>query len=122
MIPGITNNNDHREMYIEFTKLRAIALPILPYPFQISPTTNSSFLISFSIQIFNPKSKIGEIKLDGAEFTDAKSIKNKIAVKKASGLGILCGYDDGAFHPQDGLTRAEAATVIRRCMEQITDR
>ena len=68
------------------------------------------------------ESKIGEITVQGAEFTDAEAIINKTAVKKASGLGILCGYDDGAFHPQDGLTRAEAATVIRRCMEQIADR
>lgn len=65
------------------------------------------------------ESKIGEIEANGAEFTDAEAIENKTAVKKASGLGILCGYDDGAFHPQDGLTRAEAASVIRRCLENM---
>lgn len=38
------------------------------------------------------------------------------AVEQAFGKGLLVGYDDGAFHGEDSLTRAQAATVIERLL------
>ena len=34
------------------------------------------------------------------------------AVKKLSGIGIINGYDDGTFKPQNTANRAEAAKII----------
>ena len=39
-------------------------------------------------------------------------------VKKAVGLKLISGFDDGGFHPKSQLTRAEAAVVIKRLLEK----
>lgn len=45
-------------------------------------------------------------------FDDIANISDKVSVSKAFGLGVIRGYDDNTFRPQNGLTRAEAVTVI----------
>lgn len=49
-----------------------------------------------------------------AEFTDADQINPKFtdAVGVMNGLGIIKGYDTGAFGPQDTLTRDQGAKII----------
>ena len=49
-----------------------------------------------------------------AEFTDAEDINPKYtdAVGVMNGLGIIKGYDTGAFGPQDTLTRDQGAKII----------
>ena len=44
----------------------------------------------------------------GEEYTDATDI--------LSNLKIMIGFDDGTFHPNDALTRAEAATIMVRLL------
>jgi hypothetical protein len=48
------------------------------------------------------------------KFADDNGISDyaKTAVYKMKKLGILNGYTDGSFKPQNGATRAEAAVVI----------
>ncbi len=47
-------------------------------------------------------------------FTDYYSIGDKYAeaVDYMTQIGVLAGYDDGAFHPADTLTREQAAKII----------
>lgn len=45
-------------------------------------------------------------------FKDEKDITHLEAVASLARLGIVSGRDDGAFHPIDGVTRAEAAKMI----------
>lgn len=45
-------------------------------------------------------------------FTDAAQIEHWEAVASLAQLGMIAGKDDGAFHPTDTLTRAEAAKFI----------
>ncbi len=40
-------------------------------------------------------------------------------IRKAYNLGLVKGRDDGLFHPNDPLTRAEAATLICRLYEEV---
>ena len=47
-----------------------------------------------------------------AQFTDAAQIGHWEAVATLVELGIIEGKDDGAFHPADTLTRAEAAKLL----------
>ncbi|HHT17805.1 MAG TPA: S-layer homology domain-containing protein [Papillibacter sp.] len=47
-----------------------------------------------------------------AEYEDASSITYGEAVDTLTGLGILNGYDNGNFGPQDKLTREQAAKII----------
>lgn len=49
---------------------------------------------------------------DPAKFTDAASIQHWEAVAALCKLGVVNGRDDGAFHPADTVTRAEAAKLL----------
>jgi len=40
-------------------------------------------------------------------------------IRKAYELGLMKGKDDGLFHPNDPLTRAEAAVLICRLYEEV---
>lgn len=48
----------------------------------------------------------------GAAFTDAADIEQTEAVEMLSALGVINGYTDGSFKPNDTITRAEAAKMI----------
>jgi len=56
-------------------------------------------------------------------FTDANSISSyaKDAVTDVQQAGIIVGKDGGIFDPKGNLTRAEAATVVRRLVELVID-
>ncbi|PKM75736.1 MAG: hypothetical protein CVU90_16120, partial [Firmicutes bacterium HGW-Firmicutes-15] len=48
-----------------------------------------------------------------SQFSDVPSTDaNVIFVNFLVGRGIISGYPDGGYHPEEGLTRAQAATVI----------
>lgn len=49
-------------------------------------------------------------------FTDASSISDyaKDAVEYCRQIGLLTGYEDGSFQPLKTITRAEAATILKR--------
>lgn len=49
-------------------------------------------------------------------FTDASSISDyaKDAVEYCRQIGLLTGYEDGSFQPLKSITRAEAATILKR--------
>lgn len=52
-------------------------------------------------------------------FADTDSVSNYAcsAVSWAESSGIIYGYSDGCFKPNDAITRAEAAAMIMRCCE-----
>lgn len=43
------------------------------------------------------------------------------AAKRLGDLGIVSGYEDGSFHPNDTITRAEYARIIVSAMDKETD-
>lgn len=53
--------------------------------------------------------------VSAAEFTDATQIEYKEAVGVMQAAGVLSGFEDGSFRPDETLTRAQAATMIA-CM------
>lgn len=59
----------------------------------------------------NYKKFDGEIK-EKKQFRDESKIKNKEAVEFLQRRGIIDGYGDGSFGPQNNITRAEALKVI----------
>lgn len=52
-------------------------------------------------------------------FSDENEVSNwaKDAVKEATAYGMINGYADGTFKPEETLTRAEAATILKRIIE-----
>lgn len=55
-------------------------------------------------------------------FVDNASIDNKVAVATAYNQGIISGdAGTGKFRPDDSLTRAEAATIIKRVMNRFQE-
>lgn len=43
------------------------------------------------------------------------------AVEFVTERGLMTGYEDGTFRPNDHLTRAEAATILMRLIEKMED-
>ncbi|MGG1556253.1 S-layer homology domain-containing protein [Paenibacillus ferrarius] len=52
----------------------------------------------------------------GAGFTDLAGHWAKSAILKVQGAGILEGYADGSFKPEQSITRAEAVTMMNRLL------
>ena len=44
--------------------------------------------------------------------------RNEYQIAQAYAEGLITGYEDGSFHPQGTLTRAEASTVILRIIDE----
>ena len=55
----------------------------------------------------------------GAAFTDAEKISedHRAAVEYVSAKGVISGFPDGSFKPQDTLTRAQAAKILCVALE-----
>ena len=65
---------------------------------------------------------LSEIGTDTADsFTDSESISASLAedVGIAAALDIIRGYEDGSIRPQNGATRAQAATMIMRLLDKL---
>lgn len=65
---------------------------------------------------------LSEIGTDTADsFTDNESISASLAedVGIAAALDIIRGYEDGSIRPQNGATRAQAATMIMRLLDKL---
>lgn len=43
------------------------------------------------------------------------------AIEFVTERGLMTGYEDGTFRPNDRLTRAEAATILMRFIEKMED-
>lgn len=50
-------------------------------------------------------------------FTDTDGTDYQAAVDVLSGLGIVGGYKDGTYKPQDNITRAEFAAILTRMLD-----
>ena len=59
--------------------------------------------------------------MGNAEFTDTDAISDyaQESVNILTGMGIINGFDDGAFKPHNALTRAEAATIISKLISSL---
>ncbi|MCU6710376.1 S-layer homology domain-containing protein [Paenibacillus sp. J5C_2022] len=51
---------------------------------------------------------------DGQHFNDTRGHWAAAAILKAQAAGIIAGYDDGTFRPDQSLTRAQAVMMINR--------
>ncbi|MBR3933930.1 MAG: leucine-rich repeat protein [Clostridia bacterium] len=56
-----------------------------------------------------------------SNFNDNYKINNSEAVATAVDEGIIKGYEDNTFRPNNTLTRAEAAAIIKRTIDKIAD-
>lgn len=78
----------------------------------------SLFIIPFCLTLHVPVFASNHVRtepettiVDAAAFPDAAQIEHWEAVAALAKLGVMAGKDDGAFHPSDILTRAEAAKL-----------
>lgn len=56
-----------------------------------------------------------------SDFNDAQDISEYTyqAVSAMLQLGVISGYDDGNFLPQNSITRAESAVIIKRLIDAV---
>lgn len=69
----------------------------------------AALCFSLSLPVFAAE---GVEAADPTAYTDAKDITHWQAVAALTQLGVINGKDDGAFHPTDAVTRAEAAKMM----------
>lgn len=58
-----------------------------------------------------------QVSAAASQYSDMQNHWAKEYVSDASGLGIFHGYEDGQFHPEDQITRAEFVTSLVRTMD-----
>lgn len=63
---------------------------------------------------------IGTGELKTAQFRDINGSWAKEAVLALASNGIINGYEDGTFHPEANITRAEMVAIIARIMNLTT--
>ncbi|WP_187388837.1 S-layer homology domain-containing protein, partial [Paenibacillus ihuae] len=66
---------------------------------------------------FNQKVELANANPSPVSFTDISTHWADLTVETFVKLGIVQGYEDGGFHPDAGMTRAEFAAVIARVFE-----
>jgi|GEM_PF-2732810 len=54
----------------------------------------------------------------GAGFTDTKGHWAEANIAQVQGAGLISGYEDGAFRPDESLTRAQAVTIMNRLLDR----
>ena len=52
---------------------------------------------------------------------DISGYKHEEDVRLIIGLGIMEGYDDGSFKPDEYITRAEVVTIVNRLLQRKAD-
>lgn len=58
--------------------------------------------------------------LDFDDDKDFMSSKSKKTIEELSSTGIVCGYPDNTFRPENDITRAEALTIILRTVDYLS--
>lgn len=54
-------------------------------------------------------------------FTDVSDHWARMEIERAAALGWIKGYEDGSFHPDAPITRAEAMTIVNRVLERLPE-
>ena len=99
----------------------------------VAAAYNSGIINGITAETFAPDEKVSrqdlcvilyramKNKLSGnKEFTDSSEIASyaKEAIGCFAGLGIVNGFEDGSFRPNDGCTRAQCAKIIYMFIQQ----
>lgn len=64
----------------------------------------------------DPSVAVPPVTLPGADFPDLTGLPQADAVRALAARGILNGYDDGLFHGEEGLDRAQFAAMVVRAL------
>ena len=97
----------------------------------ISTMENSGIINGYPDGSFNPNGNITRAEFAAMAirfFQDAKVGPSKLsdtighwaeeAINKAQTQGLITGYPDGTFHPDQPITRAEAMTIVNRVLKR----
>ena len=97
----------------------------------VSTLTNAKIIYGRSGGIFDPNAPITRAEFaamavrffgsgsDGPDmFSDISGHWAQDAINKAANEGIISGYTDGTFRPDNNITRAEAISIINRVLDR----
>lgn len=84
-------------------------------------TASREWIAKLLVKILQQDSMVNSVTGEYISFTDASKIGSKYLnyVKAAYKLGLIGGYTDGTFKPQNKVTRAEMAAFLSRCEDQM---
>ncbi len=97
---------------------------------------NNGFLAGFPAGAFDPEKEITRAELaelvyntslakgsGSVAFSDVTADHPKyVSIMAAAGAGLINGYSDGTFKPDNTITRAEVVTIINRALGRDTDK
>ena len=101
----------------------------------VSTLSNAGVITGYPDDTFKPNASItrAEFAAIAARFSDAEATSTcsftdvpadhwaASSIALAEELGWITGYEDGTFHPDQAITRAEAMTLINRVLERAVD-
>ena len=65
---------------------------------------------------------VSSVAMAAPKFTDvADTAANAQAINTLAALGVISGYEDGTFKPDNNITRAEVATMIVAALNRTAD-
>lgn len=120
-IPEITYNGDTPSAWAMDEVSRAYEIDVAPYDLKDQLTydedmTRTIFCYVLSSMLERCDSMPTDIDED-ISFLDTESK----TIRKLATAGIISGYDDGTFRPENSITRQEAAVLLARTYEYLFD-
>lgn len=125
-----------RTAYASDTNSFADCYPDAWYNDAVSTLANAGILNGYSNGTFRPDAPISRAELtavvlrfyaasEGADaadaFTDVAGSWARVSIDRAAALGLVHGYADGSFRPEQSVTRAEAVTLLNGALGREPD-
>ena len=112
---GTVINKNENEIELDLKeKSKRISIPVFSVyediELVLSVKDKKNTLLTYSIKLNEEKLKIKEFN----DFRDVSGKKYRDSIRTLSELGILSGYPDGTFLPDNNITRAEFTTIATK--------
>ena len=88
---------------------------------QIDEDTDTTYADGEGLAGKNADIKVVPISAIGKTFNDISGHENQSAIEALTSRSIINGYEDGTFHPDSTMTRAEFATIIVKALGLIPE-
>lgn len=106
--------------YVEKAYYNQVIQGISEHEFGAGKSITRQDVAVICMHILEQNQKIPNLS-DAGAFKDAEQIAGyaKLSVDSLSQIGIITGYDDGSFRPEQSTTRAQAAVMVSRLMSYV---
>lgn len=116
-LPGITFNNSKPSDWAEEELTRAYALDVAPYQLKDKLIYTDNMTREMFCEVLASMLELKD-KMPTEETVTFSDTENDNVLRLGS-VGIISGYDDGSFRPQNSITREEAAMLLSQTLKYL---